>query len=68
MQHKALKVSTINTFRIQHPQDLKELKSFDVGKNRTLLEKMLPQFTGRELEWWICPCVRPVLHQRARSF
>jgi hypothetical protein len=60
-KHKVLKMTITNTFRIQHPDELKDLESFDVGKNRAVLEKMLPQFTGRQLNWWICPYVIRVL-------
>ena len=58
-------MTTTNTFRIQHPDELKDLGSFDVRKNRAVLEKMLPQFAGRQLNWWICPYVAPVLRQLA---
>lgn len=60
-KHKLLKITTTDTFHIQHPDELQDLKSFDVGKNRTVLEKMLPQFAGRQLSWWICPYVVRVL-------
>jgi hypothetical protein len=62
-KHKVLKMTITNTFRIQHPDELKDLESFDVGKNRAVLEKMLPQFAGRQLNWWICPYVIRVLRQ-----
>jgi hypothetical protein len=62
-KHKVLKMTITNTFRIQHPDELKDLESFDVGKNRAVLEKMLPQFAGRQLSWWICPYVIRVLRQ-----
>jgi hypothetical protein len=52
-----------DTFRIQHPDEFKDLESFDVGKNRAVLEKMLPQFAGSQLNWWICPYVIRVLRQ-----
>ena len=56
-QHKVLKITTTSTFAIKHPDELNSLEDFDVGKNRALLEKLLPQFTGRRLDWWICPYV-----------
>jgi hypothetical protein len=62
-KHKVLKMTITNTFRIQHPDELKDLESFDVGKNRAVLDKMLPQFAGRQLNWWICPYVIRVLRQ-----
>jgi hypothetical protein len=62
-KHKVLKMTITNTFRIQHPDELKDLESFDVGKNRAVLEKMLPQFAGRQLNWWICPYVIRALRQ-----
>jgi hypothetical protein len=62
-KHKVLKMTITNTFRIQHPDELKDLESFDVGKNRAVLEKMLPQFAGRQLNWWTCPYVIRVLRQ-----
>lgn len=58
-----LKMTITDTFRIQHPDELKDLESFDVGKNRAVLEKMLPQLAGRQLNWWICPYVIRVLRQ-----
>jgi hypothetical protein len=58
-------MTTTDTFRIQHPDELKDLESFDVGKNRAVLEKMLPQFAERQLNWWICPYVIRVLRQLA---
>jgi hypothetical protein len=62
-KHKVLKMTITNTFRIQHPDELKDLESFDVGKNRAVLEKMLPQFAGRQLSWWICPYVIRIRRQ-----
>ena len=54
--HKVLKMTTNQTFRIKHPDELEAgLKSFDIGENRAVLEKMLPQFSGRQLDCWICP-------------
>ncbi|KAG9229501.1 FAD dependent oxidoreductase [Amylocarpus encephaloides] len=54
-KHKVLKMTTTGTFRIGHPDELVHLKSIDIGKNRAVLEKMLPQFTKRQLDSWVCP-------------
>ena len=50
-------MTTTGTFRIGHPDELVHLKSIDIGKNRAVLEKMFPQFTGRQLDSWVCPYV-----------
>lgn len=57
--HRLLKVTTTRTFRIKHPDELKtNYEDFNnIEANRSVLEKMLPQFTGRQLDSWICPFV-----------
>lgn len=57
---KLLKMTTTRTFRIKHPDELgtnDEYLNYNIGANRAVLEKMLPQFIGRQLDSWICPFV-----------
>lgn len=56
-KHKVLKITSTQSFHVDHPDELEDVKSFDIGNHRALLEKMLPQFAGRHLDWWICPYV-----------
>ncbi|KAF2801780.1 DAO-domain-containing protein [Mytilinidion resinicola] len=51
--HKVLKMTTTETFRIGHPDELSD--AVDITPNREVLEKMLPQFGGRELKSFSCP-------------
>ena len=55
--HRLLKATTTRTFRIKHPDELKTNFEYSIEANRAVLEKMLPQFTGRRLNSWICPFV-----------
>jgi hypothetical protein len=57
-KHRALKMTTTHTFSIDHPDKLGG-RDIDIGPNRDVLEKMLPQFAGRVLQAWACPSVRP---------
>jgi hypothetical protein len=50
---RILKVTTTETFRIGHPDELDN--TVDITPNREVLEKMLPQFKGRELKSFCCP-------------
>jgi hypothetical protein len=52
-QKKVLKITTTKTFRIDDPDRLPT--DVDIGLNRMVLEKMLPQFKGRPLGSFICP-------------
>lgn len=54
-QEKVLKITTTETFRIGHPDALPGV--VDITPNREVLEKMLPQFKGRDLRSFICPFV-----------
>ena len=49
-KYKVLKITTTGTFRIRHPDELVYLKSIDIRKNRAILEKILLQFTKRQLD------------------
>jgi hypothetical protein len=53
--HKVLKITTTETFRIRHPSEIDS--TVDITPNRGVLEKMLPQFKGRELKSFACPLV-----------
>ena len=52
---RVLKITTTETFRIKHPDEVPD--AVDITANRQVLEKMLPQFKGRELESFVCPLV-----------
>ena len=52
---KVLKITTTETFRIEHPEKVPD--AVNITANREVLEKMLPQFKGRELESFTCPLV-----------
>jgi hypothetical protein len=54
---KSLKMTTTRTFRIDDPDNLPD--DVDITPNRKILEKMLPQFKGREkeLQKFCCPLV-----------
>ena len=56
MKHKVLKMTTTATFRSGNP-DQSNIKGrfLNIESNRAVLEKMLPQFAGRQLESWVCP-------------
>jgi hypothetical protein len=56
--HRVLKMTTTETFRVAHLDELSD--EVDVTPNRIVLEKMLPQFRGRELKRFSCPLVLPV--------
>jgi hypothetical protein len=59
-KHNTLKMTTTETFRIDHPEQLKtDFSIYNINTNRAVLEKMLPQFSGRELDCWLCPLVSP---------
>ncbi|KAF2174624.1 FAD dependent oxidoreductase [Zopfia rhizophila CBS 207.26] len=61
-KHRVLKMTTPHTFSIDHPDKLGE-RDIDVGPNRDVLEKMLPQFAGRELQACVCPdLLTPLQH------
>ncbi|KIV98881.1 uncharacterized protein PV09_09371 [Verruconis gallopava] len=51
--HRVLKITTTDTFRIASPDDLSD--EVDITPNQQVLEKMLPQFRGRELKRFCCP-------------
>ena len=51
--HRVLKMTTTETFRVGHPDVLSD--EVDVTPNREVLEKMLPQFKGRDLKRFCCP-------------
>lgn len=51
--HRRLKVTTTETFKIGHPDELSN--EVDITPNRNILEKMLPQFKGRDLVRFCCP-------------
>lgn len=52
-RERVLKINYATSFRISDPDQLSD--AVDVTGNRELLEKMLPQFKGRDLESFICP-------------
>lgn len=55
-QHaKKLKMTTTKTFRLEDPDQLP--KDLDIAPNRQVLEKLLPQFAGSDLESFTCPYV-----------
>jgi len=51
--HQVLKMTTTETFHVDHPDELSD--EVDIAPNRNVLEKMLPQFKGRELKRFCCP-------------
>ena len=41
---------------ITHPDDITtQISQFDISHNQVVLDKFLPQFKGRKLDFWICP-------------
>lgn len=49
-------MTTIGTFRIENPDEPNaNTEPANIELNRVVLEKMLPQFAGRQLDSWICP-------------
>jgi hypothetical protein len=49
-------MTTTGTFSIQNPDDPNaNTEPVDIELNRVVLDKLLPQFAGRQLESWICP-------------
>ena len=58
-QHKNLQITSTDSFAIAHPDEAKSkvyLKRID--RNRTLLEKMMPEMRDRPLNYFIYPCVK----------
>ena len=57
-KHKNLKMTTTGTFRIENPDEPNtNTRPANIKLNRDVLERMLPQFAGRQLDSWICPQV-----------
>lgn len=50
---KVLKICTTSTYFIDHPDLISN--EIDISSNRKVLEKLLPQFRGRELGSFSCP-------------
>lgn len=50
---RVLKVTTTKTFQIMDPDHLPT--DVDIKLNGTVLDKMLPQFNGRDLKSFVCP-------------
>jgi hypothetical protein len=56
VKHKVLKMTTTGTFQIANPDKPDtDTGPANIEMNRAVLEKMLPQFAGRQLDSWICP-------------
>ena len=56
-RHRVLKITSRATFKFEDLCDSEyqeRLKSLDISPNRRVLDKVLPQFTGRDLDGWIC--------------
>jgi sarcosine oxidase / L-pipecolate oxidase len=51
--YRVIKGTTTETFRVGDPDRLSN--EVDITPNRKILEKMLPQFKGRELKRFCCP-------------
>lgn len=60
-KYRKLKITTTKTFQYRDFSDPDEhrerLESLDIGPNRAVLDKTLPQFGTAVLEKWICPYV-----------
>lgn len=55
-KHQNLKMTTTGTFRIENPDKPNvNTRPADIELNRAVLERMLPQFTERQLDSWVCP-------------
>ena len=55
-KHRNLKITTTSTFRIEDPDSPNtDTRPANIKLNRAILEKMLPQFAGRQLDSWTCP-------------
>ena len=62
-----LKITSRATFKFEDLCDSEyqeRLKSLDISPNHRVLDKVLPQFTGRDLDGWICLYVIHVLYSR----
>lgn len=67
-KYQVLKVTTTGTFKIETPDKLNtNTRPLNPELNRAVLEKLLPQFAGRRLDFWICPYLNPNLRQRSSS-
>jgi len=54
--HRVIKITTSHTMHITHPDDITtQISQFDISHNQAVLDKFLPQFKGRKLDFWVCP-------------
>lgn len=56
-EHNVLKITTTDTYKIKHPDEIELNVAHEIDTNRAALEKMLPQFSGKPLGSWVCPFV-----------